>query len=154
APASNPFVDGSDATRDEIWDYGLRNPWRMAFDRATGTLVLGDVGQECWEEVDAQAPEEPAGRDFGWPVVEGERCYRSGVCTAPPFCALSSYDSPVITYPHSIGCAIAGGVVYRGAVIPQLQGRYLYGDFCSGRIWEATPEAGQPWDHMQIAHTT
>jgi glucose/arabinose dehydrogenase len=125
-PADNPFVgaDGADA----VWDWGLRNPWRISFDRATGDLYIGDVGQGAWEEVDLEDVADPGGNNYGWRIMEGAHCRVAG-CTPPANDVL-----PVAEYSHSYGCSITGGYVYRGAH-RDLQGLYVYGDYCSGRLW-------------------
>jgi glucose/arabinose dehydrogenase len=125
-PADNPFVgaDGADA----VWDWGLRNPWRISFDRTTGDLYIGDVGQGAWEEVDLEDVNDPGGNNYGWDVMEGAHCRVSG-CTPPANDVL-----PVAEYSHSFGCSITGGYVYRGAQL-DLRGLYVYGDYCSGRLW-------------------
>jgi glucose/arabinose dehydrogenase len=109
--------------------YGLRNPWRFSFDRATGDLYLGDVGQGDWEEVDYRTRAQLRRRwNFGWAVFEGTHQYKNG-----PFSRAAPYVPPVAEYSHDGGsCSITGGYVYRGRAIPSLRGRYLYGDYCSG----------------------
>ncbi|MEZ4658295.1 MAG: PQQ-dependent sugar dehydrogenase [Caldilineaceae bacterium] len=147
-PADNPWVnadwptadgDAIDA-RDEILAIGLRNPWRFSFDRATGDLWIGDVGQRTTEEVDfapaaALAPGAVQPANFGWPIMEGTSCYQSDECDA------SGLDAPIFEYDHSGHCSITGGYVYRGAQYVELQGAYLFGDYCSGTIWSTTPTA-------------
>ena len=128
APADNPFVQTPDA-RPEIWAYGLRNPWRFSFDRQTGDLWIGDVGQSDWEEINYQAADAGGGQNYGWPIREGAQCYNADDCATDGFVA------PVAEYEHEQGCAVSGGYVYRGAAQPILQGIYLYGDYCTGRIW-------------------
>ncbi len=123
-PADNPFV-GQPGARGEIWAYGLRNPWRFSFDRETGVLWVGDVGQNALEEVDIVHP----GANYGWNVMEGSRCFRS------PSCDGDGFQAPVTEYGRNLGCSITGGYVYRGQRIPALEGVYLYADFCSGRVW-------------------
>ena len=131
-PGTNPFVGtyGWDA----IWQYGLRNPWRWSFDRVTGDLWIGDVGQNDWEEVDraVDTGNGPGrGTNWGWRVLEGTHCYPGGNS-----CNTSGKAMPVAEYAHSGGrCAITGGYVYRGTAIASIQGDYLYADFCSGEIW-------------------
>ncbi len=127
-PATNPFVHRSGA-RPEIFEYGLRNPWRYSFDRQTGDLFIGDVGQNLYEEVDAVRAGSPGGLDFGWRVMEGDTCYNATTCTR------HGLTLPVYTYNHSFGCAVVGGYVYRGTTYPALKGAYLFSDDCSGRIW-------------------
>ena len=126
-PVDNPFVGR--AGDDEIWDYGLRNPWRITFDRATGDLYIADVGQGRREEVNLEDSADPGGNNYGWDVMEGSLCFEpsSG-------CSLAGDTLPVAEYSHSQGCSITGGYVYRGSH-RDLRGLYVYGDFCSGRIW-------------------
>lgn len=133
-PADNPFVDGGG--RAEIWAYGARNPWRFSFDRDTGDLWIGDVGQNTWEEIHvlpASAGWVP-GANLGWPLFEGDERF-SG--TATP----DDLDFPAYVYHHDDGCSITGGHVYRGSAIPHLVGTYVFGDFCVGRIWGLTIDA-------------
>lgn len=126
-PATNPFVGV--AGDDEIWAYGLRNPWRIAFDSLSGDLYIADVGQSRREEVNLEDAADPGGRNYGWRIMEGTLCYApSGGCNT------SGKTLPVAQYDHSLGCSITGGHVYRGAH-RDLQGLYVYGDFCSGRLW-------------------
>ncbi len=126
-PAGNPFAAGGG--RGEIWALGLRNPWRMSFDSATAELYIGDVGQNQREEVDIQ-PAGAAGLNYGWKVFEGTRC----IVTA--LCGTFTHTLPVAEYSHDGGeCSITGGFVYRGSKYPNLIGTYLYGDYCTGRIW-------------------
>jgi glucose/arabinose dehydrogenase len=124
-PPSNPFV-GTPTAEPEIYAYGLRNPWRFSFDRETGDLWLGDVGQEAWEEVDRIV----AGGNYGWNRTEGFSCY------AAQSCDTAGLQTPRAVYDHNQGdCSITGGYVYRGPSMPELDGWYVYGDFCTGRIW-------------------
>jgi glucose/arabinose dehydrogenase len=125
-PDDNPFVDVAGA-RPEIWHTGLRNPWRIRFDRETGDMWIGDVGQGDWEEID-HAPAGVGGFDFGWNRMEGTHCF-SGDCDSPDF------TPPVAEYGHDEGCSVTGGTVYRGAAEPDLVGRYVFADYCSGRVW-------------------
>jgi glucose/arabinose dehydrogenase len=134
-PTDNPFV-GQAGARGEIWAYGLRNPWRFSFDRCTGRLFLADVGQDRWEEVDLIEK----GGNYGWNVMEGVHCFR------PPIgCRTEGLELPIAEYDHSLGCSITGGYVYRGTHILGLIGRYVFGDFCSGRIWALRPLAPDAW---------
>ncbi len=137
---SNPFV-GVAGARDEIWAFGLRNPWRMAFDPATGELWLGDVGQGDVEEVDVMR----SGGNYGWNTLEGGDCF-----DPPSGCSSAGTVLPVASYRHDLGCSITGGVVYRGTAIDHLAGHYVYGDFCSGRIWAVPTGGGSP---VEIART-
>ncbi len=126
-PPDNPLASVSGA-RPEIWAFGLRNPWRFSFDRATGDLWIADVGQDAYEEVNFQPAASRGGENYGWNSMEGLHCYRNG-------CSQQGLTLPVAEYPHSQGCSISGGFVYRGSASPGLRGIYLYGDYCSGRIW-------------------
>ena len=125
APSDNPFV--GESGRDEVFAYGLRNPWRFAFDRSRGLLYVADVGQSSWEEVSV-IPADSAGVNFGWNVMEGAHCYDADSCDT------SGLQLPAVEYPTSEGCAIIGGEVYRGDAIPELRGHYFYADFCSLRL--------------------
>lgn len=131
-PNDNPFAAGGG--KPEIWLTGLRNPWRMSFDRATGDLWIGDVGQASWEEVDVQRAGVPGGTNFGWNRMEGSHCYRpTSGCEEP------SLVLPVTDYGHDQGCTVIGGVVARGTDQPALTGGYLFADYCSGRVWAIDP---------------
>jgi glucose/arabinose dehydrogenase len=124
-PPDNPFVDTPDAA-PEIYAYGLRNPWRFSFDSESGDLWLGDVGQDAWEEVDRIE----AGGNYGWNVMEGMECFGA------PGCDQSGLTLPRVAYGREGGnCSITGGYVYRGEAMPELEGWYVYGDFCTGNIW-------------------
>jgi len=143
-PSTNPYVT-STVYRREIWSYGLRNPWRFSFDRSTGTLWIGDVGQARYEEVDraAQSAGGGRGRNFGWDVMEGSHCFEpaSG-------CTTSGRKLPVAEYRHAVAgadnCSITGGYVYRGTRYPDMRGGYFFGDFCSGRIWSLVASGPSP----------
>jgi glucose/arabinose dehydrogenase len=125
-PADNPFV-GSPGKRAEIWAYGLRNPWRFSFDRRTGDLAIGDVGQDKYEEIDFAPRGTSKGANYGWSTFEGRSRYRSGNAPSAVF--------PVLVAPHSAGyCAIIGGYVVRDHSLPSLYGRYLFGDDCKSQI--------------------
>jgi glucose/arabinose dehydrogenase len=123
-PAGNPFANGGGAK--EVFAYGLRNPWRIAFDG--DQIYIADVGQNQWEEVDVIATGD-AGANLGWNVMEGERCYRSDKCDE------GGKVKPVHVYSHDEGCSITGGYVYRGTAIPEIAGDYFFADFCSGKVW-------------------
>lgn len=126
-PADNPFIN-SEAS-PEIWGYGFRNPWRFSFDRITGDFYIGDVGQNLWEEVDYVPPGQ-SGLNFGWKYREGNHRF---IQQSPP--ATVPLTFPVAEYSHSEGCSVTGGYVYRGTTMPEWNGIYLYGDYCSGKIW-------------------
>lgn len=135
-PADNPFVGAGGGVREEIWAYGLRNPWRFSFDRASGALWAGDVGQNAVEEIDLIVP----GGNYGWRGMEGNRCYDPGTgCPGPGFLP------PVLDYAQGgAHCSVTGGSVYRGSRLPELYGAYVYGDYCSGVIW------GLWWDGNRV----
>jgi glucose/arabinose dehydrogenase len=141
-PPANPFV-GRAGARPEIWAFGLRNPWRFSFDRATGELWIGDVGQYIIEEIDVVALRRAAGANFGWNRLEGRRRFNG----SPPPGAVP----PIYQYNHSGGrCAVIGGYVYRGTQIPGLQGAYIYGDVCDGRIRALARASGQALRHRDF----
>ena len=138
-PAGNPFGN-------EIWAYGVRNPWRFSFDRTTGDFYLGDVGQDTVEEVDFQPAGIGAGANYGWNLMEGTHCYGS------PTCSSAGLVLPVAEYLHGSGdCAVTGGYVYRVS-LAALRGIYLYGDYCSGRIW-GLRRNGAVWENQLLADT-
>jgi glucose/arabinose dehydrogenase len=134
-PADNPFADGGGAP--EVWAYGLRNPWRFSFDRATGDLWIADVGQGAFEEIDRLTPEEAPGANLGWNLLEGAHCFSS------PSCATEGTVLPVAEYGRDLGTTVIGGYVYRGAEIAALVGWYLYADYGSGRVF-ATASTATP----------
>ncbi|HYP23317.1 MAG TPA: PQQ-dependent sugar dehydrogenase, partial [Actinomycetota bacterium] len=139
-PDDNPFT-GDPTARGEIWDYGLRNPWRMSFDRDTGALWIADVGQGEWEEVNRE-PAGSGGLNYGWRVKEGRDCYPAGEECEIVGGALEDMTDPLAVYSHDEGCSVTGGFVYRGRAFAELTGNYFFGDFCSGRIWAVA--AGGP----------
>ena len=144
-PSSNPYVGRTGL--DEIWSRGLRNPWRWSFDMPTGRLFIGDVGQGRYEEIDRSTPltTRRAGRasNYGWRQLEGNACYNPSTG-----CVRTGKVVPLLVYSHAVSgpdnCAITGGYVYRGTASPVLVGGYLYGDYCSGRIWVVDPSAAKP----------
>ncbi len=129
-PPDNPFVEGGG--RSEIFAYGLRNPWRFSFDRATGALWAGDVGQNRVEEIDVIE----RGGNYGWNLREGSEPFRPGAGVE------TGLIEPVAEYSHALGCSVTGGAVYRGSALPTLKGVYVFGDFCSGRIWGLDTDSG------------
>jgi serine protease len=148
-PPGNPFAnDGNPNTLAEIWAYGLRNPWRFSFDRQTGDLYIGDVGQDAYEEIDYQPTGTGAGANYGWRVMEGFHC--TGLGGGPP-CNDPSLALPIAEYTHDLGCSVTGGFRYRGSGYPALAGYYLYGDYCSGRIWGATRSPSGTWSTVQLS---
>ena len=146
-PADNPFIDDPDF-RPEIWALGLRNPWRFSFDRETGDVYIADVGQNRWEEINFQPANSPGGENYGWNIMEGEECYGASSCDT------EGLTMPVHVYPifGSTDCSITGGFVYRGEAYPELEGLYIFGDFCSGRIWGMRQDAGE-WQTGLLTHT-
>jgi glucose/arabinose dehydrogenase len=147
-PPSNPFV-GEPDHRGEIWSLGLRNPWRFSFDRLTGDLYLGDVGQGSWEEVDFQPAGSLGGTNYGWNIKEGLECYNAANCND------QGMTDPVFVYPTHVNgtCSITGGYVYRGQDYPGLYGSYIYGDYCNGNIWRLNNQAGE-WANQLLLDTS
>ena len=145
-PPDNPFANDPEAS-DEIWALGLRNPWRFSFDRETGDLFIGDVGQGAWEEIDFEARSDPGGRNYGWNTMEGSHCFGSSSCST------EGLTLPVAEYSHALGCSVTGGYVYRGAQFPALRGLYIYGDFCSGSVWGLRSESPGNWTAAVVGQT-
>ncbi len=146
-PPDNPFANSID-TVQEVWAYGLRNPWRMSFDRLTGDLWFGDVGAQQWEEIDLIEAGSGGGWNFGWRCFEG----LAPIPDATDCGAITDHEQPVIVHPHTEGwCAIIGGRVYRGETYPQLYGRYLYTDLCAGVIRSLLPDGSGGWLPEQLA---
>lgn len=144
-PDDNPFID-EDGALPEIWAYGLRNPWRFSFDRETGDLWIADVGQNRIEEINVAAIDD-AGLNYGWNPTEGSECYLAEGCDT------SSFTLPVMEYLHDFGCSVTGGYVYRGEEMPDLQGHYLFADFCSGLLWSGSSEDGETWTMSEPVET-
>lgn len=136
AAPGNPFLNRPGANPN-VWAYGLRNPWRFSFDRVTGNLVIADVGQNSFEEIDVQPRASKGGENYGWRVREGRQCYEAG-------CKGSGFVEPVLVYGRQEGQSVTGGYVYRGAAIPALKGQYVFADFGSGTVW-AAPATGSAW---------
>jgi glucose/arabinose dehydrogenase len=138
--------------RPELWNWGLRNPWRFSFDRLKQDLFIGDVGQDEWEEIDVHPFGTSYGPNFGWNLMEGAHCFT-------PRCTNSGLElppeMPLIEYNHNQGCSVIGGYVYRGSAIPQLYGHYLYSDYCGGWVrslrWVAG-EAISRRDRDELSH--
>jgi glucose/arabinose dehydrogenase len=138
-PADNPFV-GDTGACDEIWALGLRNPWRISFDRLTHDLYIGDVGQGVIEEIDFQPAASDGGENYGWSCFEGTRSNpQTGADECEP---ASAYEGPLFEYNHDFGCAVTGGYVYRGTLSPDLFGRYIFTDYCTGYFWDLDVENG------------
>jgi glucose/arabinose dehydrogenase len=144
-PSTNPFASSSTAC-PEIWAFGMRNPWRFGFDRAGGDLYIGDVGEGKSEEIDFEPAGGGGGVNYGWNRMEGFHCYNPAAN-----CNDGSLTLPILEHDHSQGCSVTGGFVYRGSLSPQLYGVYLYGDYCSGRIWGATRDGAGNWSKRQVA---
>ena len=145
SPADNPFV-GNPLARPEIWTYGHRNPWRWSFDRSSGELWLGDVGQSTWEEIDRVVK----GGNYGWSTCEG--LHLRGSTTA--LCTLPGALDPVVEHPRSEAQSITGGYIYRGTAMPSLVGTYIYGDYATGNLWALTYDADNKPTPQVIATVT
>ncbi len=144
-PSDNPFVNGGGLR--EIWAYGLRNPWRFSFDKLTGDLYIGDVGQDAWEEIDYLPVGSPGGANFGWSYYEGDHPYRG----SPP--SGMNLVMPVAEYSHTLGNAVIGGYVYRGYSLPAWQGVYIYGDYGSGLVWGLLHLPDGSWQNQEMFQT-
>lgn len=150
-PPDNPYKN-ADGYRDEIWALGLRNSWGLVFDRLTNDLFVLDVGQAEHEEINIQPASSGGGENYGWFIMEGNRCYRFS--SIP--CSAEGIATPVAEYDHSLGCAVVGGVVYRGT-ISRLQGLLIFADFCSGRIWglrRSDADSQQEWKSLLLINGT
>ncbi len=146
-PPDNPWVGeeaGGDPVRDEIWAFGLRNPWRFSFDRQTQDLWIGDVGQNQYEEIDFTPAGSPGGLNYGWPIMEGASCVQGDACDR------EGLEQPILVYDHSGHCSVTGGYVYRGSAYPGLEGTYFYGDYCSGTIWAARADGQGGWQNVLV----
>jgi len=144
-PADNPFL-GS-AAQPEIWAYGLRNPWRFSFDRLSGDLFIGDVGQNAWEEINYLPTNESAGVNFGWDYREGMHSFEGQIPAGVVVI------DPVGEYDHSQGCSVTGGYLYRGEALPAWQGVYVFGDYCSGLVWGLMQKPDQSWNQKLLFET-
>jgi len=141
-PPDNPFVDRTGVV-PETYEWGLRNPWRFTWDRANGDLWIGDVGQDRWEEIDHRTAADAAGANFGWSLMDATHPFHG---TNPPDGVL-----PIVEYTHDdANCAVTGGYVYRGVGIPALQGAYVYGDYCSGKVWGLVQADGKVVDQKEL----
>ena len=141
-------LSGFRGARDEIWAYGLRNPWRFSFDRLTGDLFIADVGQNSWEWVNFQSVSSAGGENYGWRLMEGSNCFNPTTN-----CNDGTLTLPILEYSHALGCSITGGYRYRGTMIPELYATYLYADYCSGRIWGATEISNNVWTTTEMLNT-
>jgi len=138
-PSDNPFVSDSNSL-DEIWAYGLRNPWKISFDSSTGDLFIADVGQNEWEEVNYQSSTSSGGENYGWRLMEGNHCYNPETN-----CDSEGLKMPILEYAHvDNACSVTGGYRYRGKRT-KMVGTYFYGDYCNGHIWGATMEENGTW---------
>jgi glucose/arabinose dehydrogenase len=144
-PYDNPFLSNTSACA-EIWSYGLRNPYRWSFDKLTGDLIIGDVGQNTYEEVDFQAASSKGGENYGWRCREGAHDFNTSLCTGN-----ETFTEPVIDLPQSSnnGCSVMGGYVYRGSAIPTIQGLYLFSDFCGGEVNFTDPNSNWSFDMLE-----
>lgn len=144
-PPDNPYVNKPGL--DEIWALGLRNPWRFSFDRLSGDMYIGDVGQNLWEEVSFQASGTAGGLNFGWRCMEGFHVYNFSET-----CQSAVLTDPILEYSHSVGRSITGGFVYRGVDYPALYGRYFYADYVTGRIWSIQKQTSDPvtWSQPEL----
>ncbi len=142
-PSTNPFVS-DDGRRNEIWAWGLRNPWRFSFDRLTGDLFVADVGQNMWEEVHFQTSNSPGGENYGWNILEGSHCFLESDCDK------TGMELPIFEYNHQGHCSITGGYMYRGNQHLELYGNYFLADFCSGTIWALFPDANGSWSANNV----
>ncbi|MDH3267915.1 MAG: PQQ-dependent sugar dehydrogenase [Ignavibacteria bacterium] len=143
-PATNPFYDSTGNVRKEIYAWGMRNPWRCSFDPVTGWLWAGDVGQNAWEEIDVVEN----GKNYGWRCYEGTHTYNTSGCNYP------EYINPIWEYGHSPECSITGGYVYRGPTVPELEGKYIYGDYCSSKIWSLEYDGITPPVNQYLLNAT
>ena len=138
-PPDNPFV-GQEGTRPEIWALGLRNPWRFSFDRQTGDMYIGDVGQNAKEELNFQPANSPGGENYGWNTMEATDCY-----DPPSGCDETGLVMPIAEHTQDQGCSITAGFRYRGQDVPEFADAYIFGDYCSGNIWALTQDGGDSW---------
>jgi uncharacterized repeat protein (TIGR01451 family) len=154
-PATNPFTQTS-GTRPEVWAYGLRNPWRFSFDRATGDLYIGDVGQDCFEEVDYQPASSPGGENYGWRLMEGSHQFDPNDMAncSQPVIAPPGLTLPITDYIHPVGDAVVGGYVYRGNQFAQLRGVYFYGDEVTRKLWTMQQVSPGHWTGSLAASTS
>lgn len=144
-PHDNPFAGNSEGYLEEIYAYGLRNPWRFSFDPITGLLWAGDVGQNAVEEINTIEK----GKNYGWNIMEGSQCYNP-----PSGCDSTGLEMPIYEYLHPLGRSITGGYVYRGSELPLLEGAYVYADFVTGLIWALWYQDGEVMANYTIAGTS
>lgn len=140
-PPDNPFVNNTQGYREEIYAYGLRNPWRFSYDPPTGRWWAGDVGNMAWEEIDIIE----SSNNYGWPIMEGFHCF-----LPPVNCDTTGLTLPIWEYGHELGISVIGGYVYRGIRLPELSGKYIYADFGSGRIWALEYDGVNPPANVEL----
>ncbi len=143
-PPDNPFIDDP-AALDEIWAWGLRNPWRFSFDRDTDDFFIADVGQSNWEEINYQPADSQGGENYGWRCYEGNHEFNTNGCASP-----DEYVFPIFEYDHGSGCSVTGGYVYRGYLYPELNGAYFLADHCSGEFWALAPDGQGGWSETSL----
>lgn len=131
-PPDNPFVNNPDF-KPEIWAWGMRNPWRLTFDRQTQDMYIADVGENLYEEINLEPAGDPGGHNYGWPIIEGHHCYEAESCDK------TGLTLPIVEYTRDKGCSVTGGYVYRGADYPELNGFYIFADYCTGVFWALKP---------------
>ena len=161
-PISNPYYNNQ-KHKSEIWAYGLRNPWRFTFDKLTGDMYIADVGQNLWEEINYVKYQDNEEKNFGWNILEGYHCFPEN-----SECDKDAYRKPIFEYPNNAnyaktllgikqnnmdGCSITGGYVYRGSKIEELYGRYIFGDYCTGKVWSINVEGGIASDLQNHTNT-
>jgi glucose/arabinose dehydrogenase len=139
-PSENPFT-GDPGSLGEIWALGLRNPWRFSFDRETGDMYIGDVGENTWEEINFIPTGSPGGENFGWSCKEGPEELNSSICDSS-----KTYTEPIYYYRHDTCAAVIGGYVYRGSNLPEITGQYIFADLCDGEIWSLIRLGDQTWE--------
>ena len=142
-PATNPFI-ADETRRNEIWAWGLRNPWRFSFDKLTGDLFIADVGQNLWEEIHFQPAISQGGENYGWSIMEASHCFLDSSCD------MIGLELPIFEYSHQEGCSITGGYMYRGQQFLSLYGNYFVADFCSGNIWRLFPDTEGSWSAAKV----
>ncbi|MEM7029830.1 MAG: PQQ-dependent sugar dehydrogenase, partial [Chloroflexota bacterium] len=143
-PSDSPFISDNNIA-DEIWAMGLRNPWRFSFDRQTGDMYIGDVGQNAFEEIDFQAADSTGGENYGWRCYEGNAPFNTGGCASQ-----NEYVSPIHTYDRDLGFSVTGGYVYRGTHFPILMGHYLFSDYVTQRMWSLKRDASDVWQSFYL----
>jgi glucose/arabinose dehydrogenase len=149
-PHDNPYIHNS-SLAPQVWVLGLRNPWRFSFDRRTGDLYIGDVGENVWEEINFQPADSLGGENYGWNIMEGQQ--QQAYSDLP---VSNDLVAPIVEYRHNMGCAVTGGYVYRGEALTALQGVYFFSDYCFGTIWSLYRDGNGRWipDVFMQTHLT